>query len=229
MKPLKIGVVRFPGSNCYEDTLKFFQNHGHVPLEIWHKKSKVDFPFDFIVLPGGFAFGDRVYRRATEEYEIEPGTMALQSPVMDIVRNFAEKRKPILGICNGFQILTRLELLPGELRRNTNAQNSFYCDNVLCYITGKSFFGDESLLKKTLKIPVAHGYGRYSINKEKYKEISKREQIFLKYFNNPNGSYGNIAGVCNENGNVFGLMPHPERTDEKTQALFIKSIEKYVA
>ena len=226
VKPLKVGVVRFPGSNCYEDTLKFFQKHRHAPFEIWHKESK-EISCDLLVLPGGFAFGDRIYKKATEEYEIEPGTMALQSPVMEMVRNFAERKKPILGICNGFQILANAGLLPGKLKRNV--QGEFYCNYVSCRITGKSFFGNKSLIGKIMKIPVAHGYGKYSVGKRKYDEMTKNGQIFLEYLDNPNGSYMNVAGVCNEEGNIFGMMPHPERADEKTQVLFIKSIEEYVA
>ena len=227
VKPLKVGVVRFPGSNCYEDTLKFFQKHRHVPKEIWHKNSKTDSSCDLLVLPGGFAFGDRIYKKATEEYEIKPGTMALQSPVMEMVRNYAERKKPILGICNGFQILANAGLLPGKLERNTRGE--FYCDYVSCRVTGNSFFGNKSLIGKIMKIPVAHGYGKYSVGKRKYGEMTKNEQIFLEYVDNPNGSCMNIAGVCNEEGNIFGMMPHPERADEKTQVLFIKSIEEYVA
>ncbi|MBI2044861.1 phosphoribosylformylglycinamidine synthase subunit PurQ [Candidatus Pacearchaeota archaeon] len=225
-KPLKVGVIRFPGSNCDFDALRFFQIYGHNPEFIWHKESKTNFSHDLIVLPGGFAFGDRFYEEATGSYNIDPAVMALKSPAMEIVRKYAEKGKPILGICNGFQILTEAGILPGKLEKNISGK--FHCNLVKCEITGKSFFHDEEIKGKIVSIPVAHGHGRYVIDEKTCKELNSKGQIFLKYLaeDNPNGSCENIAGVCNDKGNIFGLMPHPERIPK--EECFIKAIEKYV-
>ncbi len=114
---LRVGIVRFPCSNCDFDTLKFFKNFGHKPEFIWHTETKSK-PFNLIVLPGGFAFGDRVYKKATGKYSIDPGAQAIKSPVMEIVYQAAKSGRPILGICNGFQILTQAGLLPGKLVQN---------------------------------------------------------------------------------------------------------------
>lgn len=218
-----MGIVRFPGSNCDFDTLNYFKRFGHSPEFIWHKNTKV-LDWNLLVLPGGFAFGDRVYSKATHKYSIDPGVMALNSPVMKIVYHYAKKNLPILGICNGFQILVKAGLLPGKLEQNSSEH--FYCDFTTCKVIGHSFFGDDSMLNKTYKIPVAHGYGRYIVTKKKYGNLSRNKQIFLEYINaNPNGSLYNIAGVSNEQGNIFGLMPHPERTPDGK--FFMKALEGY--
>jgi len=222
---MKVGIVRFPGSNCDFDTLNFFKKFGHSPEFIWHKDTKIK-NWDLLVLPGGFAFGDRVYKKATHSFTIDPGVLALKSPAMKIVFHYAKKGLPILGICNGFQILVKAKLLPGRLKQNSSQH--FYCDFTTCKVVGKSFFDSSSMLNKTYLLPVAHGYGRFEITKKDYNKISKAGQVFLEYIlPNPNGSYKNIAGVRNEKGNIYGLMPHPERSPDGK--FFIKALEQYVS
>lgn len=221
---MKVGIVRFPGSNCDFDVLKFFRRYGHTADFIWHKSTKI-LNWDLLVLPGGFAFGDREYEKATGKFFTNPGAQALRSPVMKIVQRYAERGRPILGICNGFQILIHAKLLPGSLLQNTSRE--FYCDFVQCSVEGQSFFRNRMMLGESYEIPVAHGYGRYHIGLEEYKELEANGQIFLKYSkHNPNGSYENVAGVSNREGTIFGMMPHPERMSDSTH--FIKAIEQYV-
>lgn len=223
-KSLRVAIVRFPASNCDWDTYNYFKNAGHKPYFIWYQEKKLGNP-DLLILPGGFAFGDRVYRKATHEFKIDPGEQAIKSPVMQVIFEAAKKKIPILGICNGFQILVKAGLLPGKLEQND--VKKFVCDWTTCEVEGRSFFEDKSLLKKKLKVPVAHGYGRYSIDKKTLKKLQKNGQIFLKYVGfNPNGSFQNIAGVSNSDGTIFGMMPHPERSIHK--AYFMKAIGKYV-
>ncbi len=223
-KSLRVGVVRFPCSNCDFDTLRFFTKFGHKPEFIWHMDKKVP-DYDLLVIPGGFAFGDRVYRKATGRYEIDPGVQALRSPVMKVVHEYAKRRKPILGICNGFQILVKAGLLPGKL--NQNSSHKFFCDFTTCKVVGDSFFGNKKMLGRKFKVPVAHGYGRYSVTKTDYKKLKNNKQIFLQYQDfNPNGSEKNIAGVTNKQKNIFGMMPHPERTTDGKY--FMDAIETYV-
>lgn len=223
-KSLSVGIVRFPASNCDYDTFNYFKNFGHKPYFIWYKDTKLGNP-DLLVLPGGFAFGDRVYKKATHEFKIDPGEQAMKSPVMKVVREAAKKKIPILGICNGFQILVKAGLLPGKLEQNTIKK--FVCDWTLCKFEGRSFFDDASLLKKRLKIPVAHGYGKYELDEKKYKKLLENNQIILRYVGfNPNGSFENIAGVSNADGTIFGIMPHPERSLNKDY--FMKAMENYV-
>lgn len=221
---LKVAIIRFPGSNCDFDTLGFFKNAGHNAFFVWYKDKKLP-TCDLIVLPGGFAFGDRSYMKATGEYTVDPGKLALASTVMKAVRAAARKGIPILGICNGFQILVKAGLLPGKLTRNDS--KTFFCDYVDCKIVGASFFHDRALFNKTVVIPIAHGYGKYVVSKQEAKTLEHNGQVFLRYKNsNPNGSVENIAGVCNRGKNIFGMMPHPERSPEAGR--FMKSIEKYV-
>ena len=140
-KSLRVGIVRFPCSNCDFDALKFFQRFGHKSFFIWYKDTKLP-KLDLLVLPGGFAFGDRVYKKATGKYIIDPGEQALSSPVMKLVRQAAEKNIPILGICNGFQILVKAGLLPGKLVQNKSRK--FFCDFTKCEVIGPSFFGEKN-------------------------------------------------------------------------------------
>lgn len=226
-KPLNVAVVRFPGSNCDFDTLKFFQRGGHNPEFLWHQETETP-KADLLVLPGGFAFGDRVYERATGEYKLDPGVQALKSPVMDVIRNWASDGRSVLGICNGFQVLEHAGLLPGALSQNESGR--FFCDNVRCVVEGQSFFGDQDMLGNAYRINVAHGFGRYQIDEQAYQEMLTKGQVFLRYQGfNPNGSDYNIAGVCNEEGNIFGMMPHPERTDPETRNVFLRAIEQHVS
>lgn len=220
---MKVGIIRFPGSNCDFDTLKFFQKFGHRAEFIWYKETKLKL-YDFLVLPGGFAFGDRVYKKATGKYLMDPGEQALKSPVMKVVYQAVKQKLPILGICNGFQILVKAGLLPGKLEQNKSKM--FICDRTDCLLK-ESFFNDRTMVGKTFKIPVAHGYGKFNVSATEYKQLTVSGQIFLEYKNfNPNGSFKNIAGVCNKEKNIFGMMPHPERSPDGKY--FIRAIEKYV-
>ena len=221
---LKVGIIRFPCSNCDFDALKFFKKYGHKAFFIWYKETKLP-KIDFLVLPGGFAFGDRVYKKATGKYEIDPGVQALKTPVMKLVRQAAKKNIPTLGICNGFQILVKAGLLPGKLVQNKSKK--FFCDFTTCEVIGESFFGDKSMLNKSFRLPVAHGYGQFVATKKELHKLNQNKQIFLKYKGfNPNGSIEGISGIKNEKGNIFGLMPHPERSPDGKY--FIKAIERYV-
>lgn len=219
---LSVGIVRFPCSNCDFDALKFFKDAGHKAEFIWYKDAPKPV-WDLLVIPGGFAFGDRVYAKATQSYEIDPGEQAIKSPVMQTIYDATKKGIPILGICNGFQILVKAGLLPGSLQRNESG--TFFCDEVTCTVVGPSFFGDETMLGKSYSLPVAHGYGRYVADIKELDELKKNNQIFLLYETyNPNGSMENIAGITNKNHTIFGLMPHPERSIDGK--FFMNAIEK---
>lgn len=225
-KPLNVAVVRFPGSNCDLDTLRFFKREGHNTDYLWHNDTETP-EADLLVLPGGFAFGDRVYQKATGRFNIDPGVQALQSPVMEVVRRWAGDGKLLLGICNGFQIMTHARLLPGSLEQNTSGQ--FFCDDVDLSVEGRSFLGESTMVGNIYKVNIAHGYGRYVTTPEEYQEMMAKGQIFMRYHGvNPNGSMHNIAGITNEMGNVVGMMPHPERADVETRNIFMGAIEKYV-
>ena len=198
---MKFGIVVFPGSNCDRDMQDALQNHlNKEVIMLWHKDKDVSMfsTDDCIVLPGGFSYGD--YLRC--------GAIARFSPMMQSVADFAGKGGKVLGICNGFQILCESHLLPGVLLQNKNQQ--FICNNVL--IKGTS--------GGALKIPIAHGEGRYYAEDKMLDELEKNDQVIFSYCNeegagndicNPNGACRNIAGIKNKEGNVFGMMPHPER------------------
>jgi phosphoribosylformylglycinamidine synthase subunit PurQ / glutaminase len=206
---MKFGVVVFPGSNCDEDLVFVLKNiMEQEVVKLWHKDADLK-GCDFIFLPGGFSYGD--YLRS--------GAIARFSPIMDSVMNHAEKGGFVMGICNGFQILTESHLLPGALLRNVNQK--FICSNtyILPQTTG-SLITAKLDTKKAYKIPIAHGEGRYFADEKTLKELKQNDQILFKYCNdkgvcedlaNRNGSLENIAGICNKNKNVFGMMPHPER------------------
>lgn len=202
---MKFGVVVFPGSNCDRDLMNALKNDlQQEVIPLWHKDKDLSMfnKQDCIVLPGGFSYGD--YLRC--------GAIARFSPMMQSVIEFANKGGKVLGICNGFQILCESGLLPGVLLRNINMQ--FVCKNVL-------LIGENKKEKKdVLKIPVAHGEGRYYAKEDIINELEKREQVLYRYCNteglfnvdySPNGSTHNIAGICNKERNVFAMMPHPER------------------
>jgi phosphoribosylformylglycinamidine synthase I len=206
---MKFGVVVFPGSNCDEDLVYVVKNiMGQQVEKLWHKDTDLK-GCDFIFLPGGFSYGD--YLRS--------GAIARFSPIMENVIKHAEKGGYLMGICNGFQILTESHLLPGALLRND--QMKFACKNV--YIKPEhndSLITAKLDLKKGYKIPVAHGEGRYYADEATLKSLQDNGQILFRYTDengktsegsNPNGSLLNIAGICNKNKNVFGMMPHPER------------------
>lgn len=202
---MKFGVVVFPGSNCDMDMVNALSNDlNQEVIKLWHKDKDISMfdKQDCIVLPGGFSYGD--YLRC--------GAIARFSPMMQSVIEFANNGGKVLGICNGFQILCESGLLPGVLLRNINMQ--FVCRNIL--IVNENASGT----KKALKIPVAHGDGRFYANEKTLHHLENNKQILYRYCNeeglfnqdySPNGSMNNIAGICNENRNVFGMMPHPER------------------
>jgi phosphoribosylformylglycinamidine synthase I len=209
---MKFGVVLFPGSNCDQDMIYTLQNiMGQQVEELWHKDKDLK-GCDFIVLPGGFSYGD--YLRS--------GAIARFSPIMEKVIEHANAGGYLLGVCNGFQILCEAHLLPGALLHNTS--HKFICKNVFIKgETNESLITAEVPLTKALKIPIAHGEGRFYADADTLKKMNANKQILFRYCDengkvtdeaNPNGSFENIAGVCNEGRNVFGMMPHPERASD---------------
>jgi len=204
---LKVAVIQFPGSNCDQDALKALQHDVGVHAEyVWHSANSLD-GFDAVFVPGGFSFGD--YLRC--------GAMASRSAVMTEVQKFADEGRPVIGACNGFQILCESGLLPGALL--LNAGQKFICRNVdLKAETLRSMWTVG--VDRVITLPIAHGEGRFVIESDGLKEIEDNDQIAFRYVSadgdateesNPNGSVDNIAGVLNKKGNVLGLMPHPER------------------
>ena len=205
---MKFGVVIFPGSNCDKDIINSIQNTtGKNVVELWHKNTDLK-NCDVIFLPGGFSFGD--YLRS--------GAIAKFSPIMSKIIDFANNGGYLIGICNGFQILTESGLLPGALLHNTN--NKFICKNVYLKVKNHDALITNQYNEKAIKIPIAHGEGRFFADKNTLNELEENNQIIFQYCDkngivdddsNPNGSLLNIAGICNKNRNVFGMMPHPER------------------
>jgi phosphoribosylformylglycinamidine synthase subunit PurQ / glutaminase len=205
-------VLQFPGSNCDQDCVHVLKDVlGHDARLVWHKDTSLG-DADAVILPGGFSYGD--YLRT--------GAIARFSPIMQELHKFANSGGPVLGICNGFQILCETGLLPGALIRNRSLQ--FRCENVfLKTVTNESPFTNEIPPNRLLRIPVAHGEGCYFADEETLQKLRHNQQILWQYVDargepvesaNPNGSLLNIAGVCNEQRNVAGLMPHPERAAE---------------
>ena len=209
---MHFGIIVFPGTNCEHDTLHVVCDVlGHSGSLVWHEATDLS-PFDGVILPGGFAHGD--YLRT--------GAVARFSPVMDAVAQFAAAGKPVLGICNGFQILCEAGLLPGALRRNYGSH--FVCRDVHLRVeTNANPFTQFINVGAVIKLPIRHGEGSYYADEDTIAEMEANGQIVLRYAHsngeivaamNPNGSTGSIAGVCNEAGNVFGLMPPPEAASE---------------
>ncbi len=207
-KSLKVAVIVFPGTNCEYDTKYAFEKIGADVQLIWHQKEEL-VKFDLVVLPGGFSYGD--YLRS--------GAISKFSPIMKSVIDYANSGGNVLGICNGFQILLETNLLPGAMKKNQNVHF------VSKYHHLKVVNNDNSFLNKLEKddiinIPIAHGEGNYYLDSENLQKLIENEQILLTYCDkngknlNPNGSVNAIAGICNVNKNVFGLMPHPERAIE---------------
>ena len=206
---MKFAVLRFPGSNCDQDCFHTLNEIAGASADfVWHKDTSLS-GFDAVVIPGGFSYGD--YLRC--------GAIARFSPVMKSVKDFAAAGGPVIGICNGFQILCESGLLPGALVRNRGLH--FICKHVTLRVElADSRFTNASSSGKVLNIPIAHGEGCYFVDDETLQNIESNGQILLRYCDasgnitdaaNPNGSSKNIAGIQNEAGNVFGLMPHPER------------------
>lgn len=196
---MKIGVTRFPGTNCDYDVFQMVKELGHTPQWLWFEEKFSSDSLDAVIIPGGFSYGD--YLRC--------GALAAQSAVMSSVKELAQKGKPVLGICNGFQILCEAGLLPGVLTRNTNQK---FIDGwvELEVKNTNSYFAKNLKPGQKIKLPIAHGEGKLFIPDEQAAKL-KPTQIWLTYTKNPNGSMQDIAGISNEIGNVVGLMPHPER------------------
>ena len=200
----KIGIVVFPGSNCDKDVHNAFQNYFGIQTDmLWHTKDNLS-NYDAIIIPGGFAYGDR----------LRAGVIAARSPIMHAVKRLAKDGIPILGICNGFQILIESGILPGALTTNNTLQ--FVCGwTTVKIINNKTPFTNKFKINKEIIIPIAHGEGRYIADDKDLRCLKKKNRIVLKYTkNDPNGSTDLIAGICNSDGNVMGMMPHPERAIE---------------
>jgi len=194
-----VGVVVFPGSNCEYDAMLAMEALGTKAELVWHSVTDLS-NFDGIILPGGFAHGDY----------LRPGALARFSPVMDAVRSFANDGGPVLGICNGFQVLTEAGLLPGALQKNIGL--TFLCQpTTLVVASQRSVLTSGAVIGQELEIPINHFSGSYTCDDQTYQGLKDNDQIVLRYKNNPNGSRDDIAGIANERGNVVGLMPHPER------------------
>jgi len=233
---MKIAGVQFPGSNCDQDCLRALTDGLHVQAEyLWHKETSVS-GFDAVVLPGGFSYGD--YLRC--------GAIARFSPIMKAVVLAANEGMPVIGICNGFQILCETGLLPGALIRNQSLH--FVCKPVWLRVeTNETPFTGQLDGEKILRMPVAHGEGSYFADEETLMALESKRQVVFRYTDalgnatseaNPNGSMHNIAGICNEARNVVGMMPHPDRAwdhklgSEDGKLLFaslVESVESVVA
>ncbi|CAA6818694.1 MAG: Phosphoribosylformylglycinamidine synthase, glutamine amidotransferase subunit (EC [uncultured Sulfurovum sp.] len=204
-----VAILQFPGTNCDLDTKYAFEKLGCTTTVVWHKETKLPHNTDLIIVPGGFSYGD--YLRS--------GAIAQFSPVMESVIDFANNGGKVLGICNGFQILTEVGLLPGALKRNIGLHfiSRF---QTLKIVNNTNDFLQKCDKDEILNIPIAHADGNYYIDENGFKELEANEQILVRYSDEKgepivvNGSVTSIAGVCNKNKNVFGLMPHPERALE---------------
>ncbi|HLX88697.1 MAG TPA: phosphoribosylformylglycinamidine synthase subunit PurQ [Acidimicrobiales bacterium] len=196
----RIGVVVFPGSNCEHDVVRAVSLVGGAEAElVWHGDASLP-DVDLVVLPGGFAHGDY----------LRPGAIARFSPVMSAVAAFAAEGGPVVGICNGFQVLTEAGLLPGALQKNAGLR--FLCTTVPVVVCSTaSVLTAGSIPGTELRLPINHFEGNYTCDPETLARLRAEDRIVLRYAANPNGSTDDIAGVCNEAGNVVGLMPHPER------------------
>ncbi len=210
---MRFGIVTFPGSNGDHDALMAVRLGLGQPAElVWHTERDLS-AYDCLIIPGGFSYGDY----------LRPGAIARFAPVMEAVVREAEAGKPILGICNGFQILTEAGLLPGALLRNASLE--FVCDWVFVRVERTDTPWTSRLASGTvLRLPIAHGDGRYYVDERTLAELERTGQVVFRYVDadgrvtaeaNPNGSVANIAGVCNAQRNVVGLMPHPERAYDR--------------
>ena len=202
MAPL-VGVVVFPGTNCEHDVVQATAAVGGAGVLVWHGEAQLG-AVDAVVLPGGFAHGDY----------LRPGALARFSPIMDAVRDFARAGGPVIGICNGFQVLTEAGLLPGALQKNGRLR--FLCEPVRVIVTStSSVLTSAAEVGDELVMPINHFSGNYICDDETLRLLQAEDRIVLRYADNPNGSVDAIAGVANEAGNVVGLMPHPERASSR--------------
>jgi phosphoribosylformylglycinamidine synthase len=201
---VKTGIVVFPGSNCDRDVHHVLNDVVGVNAEyVWHTEKSIE-DYDALILPGGFSYGDR----------LRAGVIAAQSPIVEAIKKKADEGLPILGICNGFQILVEAGLLPGALVKNVKLK--FSCKWLEMEVLNVNTpFTNLFRLNDQISIPIAHGEGRYVISDDKLHDLNENNQIVFKYKDqNPNGSTEMIAAICNKEGNVMGLMPHPERASE---------------
>lgn len=201
---MKLGIVVFPGSNCERDVHHVLNDVIGISAQyVWHMEKSID-DYDALILPGGFSYGDR----------LRAGVIAAQSPIVEAIKKKAEEGLPILGICNGFQILVEAGLLPGALIKNVKLK--FSCKWLEMEVLNVNTpFTNLFRVNDKISIPIAHGEGRYVIGDDKLHDLYENNQVVFKYKDqNPNGSTEMIAAICNEKGNVMGLMPHPERASE---------------
>jgi phosphoribosylformylglycinamidine synthase I len=201
---VKTGIVVFPGSNCDRDVHHVLNDVVGINAEfVWHMEKSIE-GYDALILPGGFSYGDR----------LRAGVIAAQSPIVEAIKKKANEGLPILGICNGFQILVEAGLLPGALVKNVKLK--FSCKWLEVEVLNVNTpFTNLFRLNDQINIPIAHGEGRYIISDDKLHDLNENNQIVFKYKDqNPNGSTELIAAICNKEGNVMGLMPHPERASE---------------
>jgi len=201
---VKLGIVVFPGSNCERDVHHVLNDVIGISAQyVWHMEDSID-DCDALILPGGFSYGDR----------LRAGVIAAQSPIVEAIKKKAEEGLPILGICNGFQILVEAGLLPGALIKNVKLK--FSCKWLEVEVLNVNTpFTNLFRVNDKISIPIAHGEGRYVIGDDKLHDLYENNQVVFKYKDqNPNGSTEMIAAICNEKGNVMGLMPHPERASE---------------
>jgi len=195
----RIGIVLFPGSNCEHDVAEAVRDLGAEAEILWHAEATVG-GVDAVVVPGGFAHGDY----------LRPGAIARFSPVMGAVQAFARAGGPVVGICNGFQVLTEAGLLPGALQKNAGLK--FLCTTVTLRVeTTDSVLTREAEPGQELRIPINHFEGNYTCDAETLARLRDEDRVVVRYVENPNGSVDDIAGICSEGRNVVGLMPHPER------------------
>jgi len=222
---VNVGVVVFPGSNCDRDMFHVLSDVFNLNAQYcWHAKPLPE-NLDAVVLPGGFSYGDR----------LRAGVIAAHSPIIQDIKKISEKGIPILGVCNGFQILVESGLLPGVLLKNDSL--NFMCEwTNLTVENNKTPFTNQFELNQKIPIPIANGEGRYFVDDETLDQLERKNQIVFKYDQVVNGSLNQIAGVCNEDGNIVGMMPHPERAveseinpqDNKPSSLIFESLLKKV-
>jgi len=199
---LKIGIIVFPGSNCDRDALYAVERAGAEAIELWHADADLK-SVDAVVVPGGFSYGDY----------LRPGAIARFSKVMGPLEAFAKEGGPVLGICNGLQVLTEAHLLPGALLRNTHMR--FVCTRVRTRVEIRGTpWSSLFTVGEEITLPVAHNEGNYFADERTLQELEYEGRVVLRYLDNPNGSLNDIAGICNEERNVVGLMPHPERVSD---------------
>ena len=218
---MKVGVIVFPGSNCDRDMFHVLTDVFHLDTQYFWHQTGLPTNIDAVILPGGFSYGDR----------LRAGVIAANSPIINDVKKLAKQGIPILGVCNGFQILVESGLLPGVLLKNDSL--NFMCEwTNLSVENNQTPFTNQFELNQKIPIPIANGEGRYFVDDETLNHLERKNQIVFKYDQVVNGSSNQIAGVCNEEGNVVGMMPHPERAveseinpqDNKPSSLIFESL-----